>query len=64
MKHEEYLRRLIRNDFDSVGDEIDYTGRLFKAIDVAKDFGYYDLAEEMTNDLEPCDRREYERKRA
>ncbi len=62
MKSEEYLKRLIRNDFDSVGDEPMCTDKLFQAIDAAKELGFNDLADEMLNDLENSERIDYEKR--
>ncbi len=62
MKNEEYLKRLIRNDFDNAGDDINYTDKLFQAIDTAKELGFEDLADEMLNDLEDSERIDYEKR--
>ncbi len=62
MKNEEYLKRLIRNDFDNSSNEPMYADRMFQAIDAAKELGFNDLADEMLNDLENSERIDYEKR--
>ena len=48
----EILKVLIRNEFDNIDHSLDYiTQNGTKLINAAFDLGFYDLTEEMQNDL-------------